>query len=58
MLAGATAIEVGTGNFLNPMATVEIINGIWTYLDKKGISKVSDIIGGVNGKPVHHNPDH
>jgi len=58
MLAGATAIEVGTGNFLNPMATVEIVNGIWTYLDKKGISNVKDIIGGVNGKPVHHNPDH
>jgi dihydroorotate dehydrogenase (NAD+) catalytic subunit len=58
MLAGATAIEVGTGNFLNPMATVEIVNGIWTYLDKKGISTVKDIIGGVNGKPVHHNPDH
>ena len=58
MLAGATAIEVGTGNFLNPMATVEIVNGIWTYLDKKGISKVKDIIGGVNGQSLHHNPDH
>jgi dihydroorotate dehydrogenase (NAD+) catalytic subunit len=58
MLAGATAIEVGTGNFLNPMATAEIVNGIWTYLDKKGISNVKDIIGGVNGKPLHHNPDH
>ena len=58
MLAGATAIEVGTGNFLNPMATVEIVKGIWTYLDKQGISNVKDIIGGVNGKPFHHNPDH
>jgi dihydroorotate dehydrogenase (NAD+) catalytic subunit len=58
MLAGATAIEIGTGNFLNPMATVEIVKGIWTYLDKKGISNVKDIIGGVNGKPLHHNPDH
>jgi dihydroorotate dehydrogenase (NAD+) catalytic subunit len=58
MLAGATAIEVGTGNFLNPMATVEIVKDIWTYLDKKGISNVKDIIGGVNGKPLHHNPDH
>ena len=58
MLAGATAIEVGTGNFLNPMVTVEIVKGIWTYLDKKGISTVKDIIGGVNGKPLHHNPDH
>jgi dihydroorotate dehydrogenase (NAD+) catalytic subunit len=58
MLAGATAIEVGTGNFLNPMATLEIVNGIWTYLDKKGISKVKDIIGGVNGESSSHNLNH
>jgi dihydroorotate dehydrogenase (NAD+) catalytic subunit len=58
MLAGATAIEVGTGNFLNPMATAEIVNGIWTYLDKKGISNVKDIIGGVNGEPTSHNLNH
>jgi dihydroorotate dehydrogenase (NAD+) catalytic subunit len=58
MLAGATAIEVGTGNFLNPLATVEIVNGIWTYLDKKGISKVKDIIGGVNGESNSHNLNH
>ena len=58
MLAGATAIEVGTGNFLNPLATVEIVNGIWTYLDKKGISKVKDIIGGVNGESSSHNLNH
>jgi dihydroorotate dehydrogenase (NAD+) catalytic subunit len=58
MLAGATAIEVGTGNFLNPMATVEIVNGIWTYLEKKGISNVKDIIGGVNGESSSHNLNH
>ncbi|TFH40038.1 MAG: dihydroorotate dehydrogenase [Chrysiogenales bacterium] len=58
MLAGATAIEVGTGNFLNPLATVEIVNGIWTYLDKKGISNVKDIIGGVNGESNSHNINH
>jgi dihydroorotate dehydrogenase (NAD+) catalytic subunit len=50
MLAGATAVQVGTGNFLNPMATVEIINGIWTYFGKKGISNVKDIIGGADGE--------
>ncbi len=55
MLAGATAVQVGTGNFLRPTATVEIINGLWTYLDKKGISNVKDIIGGVNGESIHSN---
>ncbi len=55
MLAGASAVQVGTGNFLNPSATVEIINGIWTYLEKKGISYVKDIIGGLDGKSSHNN---
>jgi len=55
MLAGATAVQVGTGNFLRPTATVEIISGLWTYLDKKGISNVKDIIGGVNGESIHSN---
>lgn len=58
MLAGATAIEVGTGNFLNPNATIEIVNGLWTYLDKRGISNVKDIIGGVNGESSSHNLNH
>jgi dihydroorotate dehydrogenase (NAD+) catalytic subunit len=57
MLAGATAVQVGTGNFLRPAVTAEIINGLWTYLDKKGISNVKDIIGGVNGASIHSNPD-
>jgi dihydroorotate dehydrogenase (NAD+) catalytic subunit len=55
MLAGASAVQIGTGNFLNPSATVEIINGLWTYLEKKGISCVKDIIGGLDGKSSHNN---
>jgi dihydroorotate dehydrogenase (NAD+) catalytic subunit len=45
MLAGATAIQVGTANFLNPKSTVEIIDGIEKYLKKKGINNIVDIIG-------------
>ncbi len=56
MLAGAGAIQVGTGNFLNPGATVEIIEGIVTYLKKQGINDVKDIVGGVNGRSSLHNP--
>ena len=56
MLAGASAIQVGTGNFLNPMATVEIIDGIVTYLKKQGINNVEDIVGGMNGKSSLYNP--
>jgi dihydroorotate dehydrogenase (NAD+) catalytic subunit len=56
MLAGASAIQVGTGNFLNPGATVEIIDGIVTYLKKQGINSVGNLIGGMNGKSSLHNP--
>lgn len=55
MLAGATAIEVGTGNFINPRLTVEIINEIETYLQKKSIHNVTDIIGGLHGASSNNN---
>jgi dihydroorotate dehydrogenase (NAD+) catalytic subunit len=44
-LAGATAIQVGTANFINPQATEEIIEGIELYLNKNGIASIGDIIG-------------
>jgi len=47
MLAGATAIQVGTGNFLNPPATVEIIAGLQTYLKRKAIHDIKDVIGNI-----------
>jgi dihydroorotate dehydrogenase (NAD+) catalytic subunit len=45
LLAGATAIQVGTANFINPQATEEIIQGIGTYLEKNGIASIEDLIG-------------
>jgi len=55
ILAGATAIEVGTANFVNPKATTEIIEGIEAYLQRKGILDVKDIIGGMDGTRPHNN---
>lgn len=49
MLAGATAIQVGTGNFINPMATIEIIRGIRSYSEGKNIDNIRDIIGSIHG---------
>lgn len=45
MLAGATAIEVGTANFIDPAISVKIVDGINAYLDRKNIASVKDIIG-------------
>ncbi len=45
MMVGASAVAVGTANFTNPYATVEIIKGIEDYLIKNNISDVNEIIG-------------
>ena len=47
MLAGATAVEVGAANLVNPYACRDIINDLPKAMDKYGIEKLSDIIGGV-----------
>lgn len=47
MLAGASLVSVGTANFYNPNATIEIIDGIEKYLDRKGIEDINSIIGAV-----------
>ncbi|MDP3804420.1 MAG: dihydroorotate dehydrogenase, partial [Candidatus Omnitrophota bacterium] len=45
MLCGATAIQVGTANFVNPRATVEIIEGIKKYLIESNTSDINGLIG-------------
>lgn len=45
MLAGATAIAVGTANFVNPHATIEVIKGIESYCEENGIAEVNQLIG-------------
>ncbi len=47
MLAGATAVEVGAANLINPYACRDIINDLPAAMDKYGIDNLSDIIGGV-----------
>ncbi len=45
MLAGASAIEIGTANFLDPQVTVKVKNCINEWLDKHGCKSVTEIIG-------------
>lgn len=45
MLAGATAVQIGTANFIDPAVTVKVIDGINNYLDRHGYSSAKDIIG-------------
>ena len=45
MLAGATAVAVGTANFTNPRATIDVIDGIARYCEHYGVSNVTELIG-------------
>ena len=47
ILAGATAVAVGTANFNNPYATVEVIDGIRDYMEKNGVQDIRELIGAV-----------
>ena len=48
LLAGATAVSVGTANFHNPTATIDIINGIEAYKKQYGIQDIKELIGAVH----------
>lgn len=47
-LAGASAVQVGTASFIDPQASVKILEGIEKYLSGKGITDISEIIGYIN----------
>ena len=48
LMAGATAIQIGTANFLDPTITIKIRDGINQWLDEHNIPNVNDIIGSLN----------
>jgi len=48
LMCGATAIEIGTANFIDPAVTIKARNGINDWLDRHGCQSVKDIIGAIN----------
>ncbi len=47
ILAGASAVQVGTANFTNPRATMDILTGLRTYLEENRIPGLSNLVGGL-----------
>lgn len=45
ILAGASAVSVGTANFMNPYTTVEVVKGIEAYMKKFGVKDIKDLVG-------------
>lgn len=44
-MVGATAISIGTGNFVNPLLAIEIINELGQYLQQEGLSSIQELVG-------------
>ncbi|MBA7584612.1 Dihydroorotate dehydrogenase B (NAD(+)), catalytic subunit [subsurface metagenome] len=45
IMAGASAIQVGTAGFSNPQAPLDVLDGIEQFMDKEGITDIADLIG-------------
>jgi dihydroorotate dehydrogenase (NAD+) catalytic subunit len=50
LLAGATAVQIGTATFVDPDAAADIVRGLGEYLGKKKISGIKGLIGGGRGR--------
>ncbi|GKX28019.1 dihydroorotate dehydrogenase [Vallitalea longa] len=48
ILAGATGVAVGTANFSNPRATIDVVEGIERYMDVMGVGDVNELIGNID----------
>lgn len=45
LMAGATAVSVGTANFREPTATLQVLTGIEQYMERYGIEDIAELIG-------------
>lgn len=45
LMVGASAVAVGTANFVNPYTTIEVIDGITAYMERHGIADINELIG-------------
>jgi dihydroorotate dehydrogenase (NAD+) catalytic subunit len=51
MLAGATAVQIGTANFADPYVWSKVIEGLHAYLERHGIAAARDLIGAIELAP-------
>ena len=49
LLAGATAVAVGTANFVDPTATMRVVDGLREYCQRHGVARVADLVGATGG---------
>jgi dihydroorotate dehydrogenase (NAD+) catalytic subunit len=52
LIAGATAVQVGTANFVDPFVWGKILDGLADYMTRHGVARVADLVGTVNAAPA------
>ena len=52
LVVGATAVQVGTANFVNPRATMEIVQGIERFVERKKLNTIMELVGSLNPNMV------
>jgi dihydroorotate dehydrogenase (NAD+) catalytic subunit len=52
MLAGATAVQIGTANFVDPFVWTKVLNGLTDYMTRHRVSRISDLIGAFDPTPI------
>jgi len=48
ILAGATAVSIGTANFMRPDTTIQVVDGIQAYMERYGVKDIRELVGAVN----------
>ena len=54
MIAGATAVQVGTANFVDPFIWGKLLAGVRDYLERHGIDRIADLVGSLDLRPRSH----
>jgi len=52
ILAGATAVQVGTANFVNPRAAVDVVEGLALWLTERNVASVRELVGALHAAPA------
>lgn len=56
LMAGATAIQVGTATFANPLAPLEILEGLERYCEERGVASIGELVGAAQKRPASAAP--
>jgi dihydroorotate dehydrogenase (NAD+) catalytic subunit len=52
LMAGATAVQVGTATFTNPRAPLDVLEGIERWMDRESVTDIREIIGAARTSPL------